>query len=177
MYSLTQCNSIRHMTKLIWVNIGSGNGLLPDGTKPLPEPMLTHRWWRSVASPWEQFQWICPRYQINKTSFYLHFNVYNKYPRGQWVIEIIYSLWSFCMIRTNDTHMTGSIWCAGMGHKAPWHYKTSFWKSKLAKSRLPITYLSVTKPFWNFLQDSRALHKIGKFGNWNGCYTNEILRD
>ena len=25
----------------IWVNIGSGNGLLPDGTKPLPEPMST----------------------------------------------------------------------------------------------------------------------------------------
>ena len=23
-----------------WVNIGSGNGLLPGGTKPLPEPML-----------------------------------------------------------------------------------------------------------------------------------------
>ena len=26
----------------IGVNIGSGNGLLPDGTKPLPEPMLVH---------------------------------------------------------------------------------------------------------------------------------------
>ena len=25
-----------------WVNIGSGNGLVPDGTKPLPEPMLTN---------------------------------------------------------------------------------------------------------------------------------------
>ena len=24
------------------LNIGSGNGLLPDGTKPLPEPMLTY---------------------------------------------------------------------------------------------------------------------------------------
>ena len=24
------------------VNIGSGNGLLPDGTKPLPEPKLTY---------------------------------------------------------------------------------------------------------------------------------------
>ena len=24
-------------------NIDSGNGLLPDGTKPLPEPMLTYR--------------------------------------------------------------------------------------------------------------------------------------
>ena len=27
---------------VFWVNIGSGNGLLPDGTKPLPEPMLTY---------------------------------------------------------------------------------------------------------------------------------------
>ena len=26
----------------IYVNIGSGNGLLPDGTKPLPEPMVTY---------------------------------------------------------------------------------------------------------------------------------------
>ena len=25
-----------------WVNIGLGNGLPPDGTKPLPEPMLTY---------------------------------------------------------------------------------------------------------------------------------------
>ena len=25
------------------VNIGSGNGLVPDGTKPLPEPMQSHR--------------------------------------------------------------------------------------------------------------------------------------
>ena len=24
-----------------WVNIGSGNGLVPSGTKPLPEPLLT----------------------------------------------------------------------------------------------------------------------------------------
>ena len=29
------------MATAIWVNIGSANGLLPDGTKPLPEPMLT----------------------------------------------------------------------------------------------------------------------------------------
>ena len=31
-----------HMAPEILVNIGSGNGLLPDGTKPLPEPMLTY---------------------------------------------------------------------------------------------------------------------------------------
>ena len=32
----------RHIEEKIWVNIGSGNGLLPDSTKPLPEPMLTY---------------------------------------------------------------------------------------------------------------------------------------
>ena len=31
-----------HMATEIWVNIGSGNGLLPDGTEPLPDPMLTY---------------------------------------------------------------------------------------------------------------------------------------
>ena len=29
----------------IWLNIDSGNGLLPDGTKPLPEPMLIYHQW------------------------------------------------------------------------------------------------------------------------------------
>ena len=28
------------MAAEIWVNIGSGTGLLPDSTKPLPEPMI-----------------------------------------------------------------------------------------------------------------------------------------
>ena len=33
------------MVAYIWVNTGSDNGLLPDGTKPLPEPMLAdHQW-------------------------------------------------------------------------------------------------------------------------------------
>ena len=32
----------RHMALEILVNIDSGNGLLPDGTKPLSEPMLTY---------------------------------------------------------------------------------------------------------------------------------------
>ena len=31
-----------NMVTQILVNIGSGNGLLPDGTKPLPEPMFTY---------------------------------------------------------------------------------------------------------------------------------------
>ena len=39
-YCVAYCS---HMTKQIMVSIGSGNDVLPDSTKPLPEPMLT--WW------------------------------------------------------------------------------------------------------------------------------------
>ena len=39
----------------ISVNIGSGDGLLPDGTKPLPEPMLTYHKYIPVTITWGQF--------------------------------------------------------------------------------------------------------------------------
>ena len=47
------------MVAEIWVNIGTGNGLLPDDTKPLPEPMLTYNQRCSVAFTWEQFHKKC----------------------------------------------------------------------------------------------------------------------
>ena len=31
------------MVAYIWVNVGSGEGLLADSTKPLPDPMLTYQ--------------------------------------------------------------------------------------------------------------------------------------
>ena len=37
------------MATKISFNIGLGNGLLPDGTKPLPEPMLTYHQVCTVA--------------------------------------------------------------------------------------------------------------------------------
>ena len=40
---LTHCGLVTpYIASWNWVNIGSGNGLLPDGTKPLPEPILTY---------------------------------------------------------------------------------------------------------------------------------------
>ena len=45
------------MATEIWVNIGTGNGMLPDDTKPLPEPMLTSNQCGSVAS-WQPFESI-----------------------------------------------------------------------------------------------------------------------
>ena len=40
----------------------SGNGLLPDGTKPLPEPMLTYHQSGLVAFTWRQFHTKCSIY-------------------------------------------------------------------------------------------------------------------
>ena len=39
----------------IWVNIGSGSGLLSEGTKPSPVPILTYCKWSLVAFSWQQF--------------------------------------------------------------------------------------------------------------------------
>ena len=39
------CIYIAICQKEIWVNIGSGNDLLTDDTKPLPGPMLTDHDW------------------------------------------------------------------------------------------------------------------------------------
>ena len=40
----------RHIASAILVKTTLGNGLLPDGTKPLPEPMLTYHQEGPVAS-------------------------------------------------------------------------------------------------------------------------------
>ena len=53
METLTHCGLV--MAMKIWVNIGSANGLLPDSTKPLPEPMLTNHHRCYMAFNWEQF--------------------------------------------------------------------------------------------------------------------------
>ena len=44
-----------YMVWEILVNTGLGNGMLPDGTKPLPDSMLTYHQWGSVALIQDQF--------------------------------------------------------------------------------------------------------------------------
>ena len=73
------------MATEIWVNIGSGNGLLPDGTKPLPEPMLTDYQWGSETFILWQFHKRCLNQQSQK--FLWKLLIWNTliFPRGQWV--------------------------------------------------------------------------------------------
>ena len=51
----------------IWVSIGSGNGLLPNSTKPLPEPMLTDYQWSPVTFISGQFHKRCLNHQSLKS--------------------------------------------------------------------------------------------------------------
>ena len=60
------------MATEIWVNIGSGNGLLLDGTKPLPEPMLTDHQWSPVTFILGQFHKRCLSHQSLKSVWKLH---------------------------------------------------------------------------------------------------------
>ena len=70
------------MATQIWVNIASGNGLLPDGTKPLPEPMLTYHQEGPVAFTWVQFY---QRYLSHQSFENYLSKILFKSPRDQWV--------------------------------------------------------------------------------------------
>ena len=72
-FSLTHCGLVRHMVTLICVSIGSGNGLLPDGTKPLPYPMLTYHEFGPVTSiSAEEFLVLTIKFNIKITYLKFH---------------------------------------------------------------------------------------------------------
>ena len=83
----------RHVARYIWVSIGSGTGLLLDGTKPLSEPLFTF----IQKSPMTVIRQI-PRssiskmnskipYQITYLNFLSNLPVTNEPPAGSWVCE------------------------------------------------------------------------------------------
>ena len=70
----------------VWVNIGSGNGLVPNGTKPLPKPMLTNHQWCAVAHSWGQFHWKWSRYlSLIHVCVWKLLKIAAASSRGQWV--------------------------------------------------------------------------------------------
>ena len=72
--------------------VGSGNGLLPDGTKPLPEPMLTYHHKGPVAFIWRH--WLSKilfgslRGQRVKSCAYLHILMIDTNAHLLWVIYL-----------------------------------------------------------------------------------------
>ena len=62
-------------TKFGFVPDCSGNGLLPDGTKLLPEPMLTDPQWSPVTFILGQFHKRCLNHQSPKSVWKFHWNL------------------------------------------------------------------------------------------------------
>ena len=69
--------------------IGSGNGLKPDGTKPLPEPMLTyHHWVNQNTSEGNSIPKLIPQPPVTKISLKITYSkLYQNLPETN---ELIY---------------------------------------------------------------------------------------
>ena len=50
---VTSVASWRHLVTLVWIDVGSGKGLLPVGNKTLPEPTLTYTLYYPLQFPYE----------------------------------------------------------------------------------------------------------------------------
>ena len=93
----------------MWVNIGSGNGLLPDNTKSLPEPMLNYHQWCSVELTW--------RHQMETFSALLaicagiHLSPVNSPHKGQWRGALMFSLIFAWMNGWVNTREAGDLRC------------------------------------------------------------------
>ena len=64
-YYLTHCGLVKPYGDMDLVNIGLGNCLLPDGTKSIPEPILTNLQWGFVAFTWYEGNFTRHAHEIN----------------------------------------------------------------------------------------------------------------
>ena len=70
------------MSTCVCINVGSNNGFLPDGTKPLFAPILTNNQWVLGAFTCGLFYWKYWRYLFDK----LQFNIAAALSWGQCVL-------------------------------------------------------------------------------------------
>ena len=71
------------MAAEIWVDIGSGNGLLPDGTKPLPGPVLIYDRRSLWHSSDNNFVWSIQNINSQNVFENYTFKITATSPRGQ----------------------------------------------------------------------------------------------
>ena len=96
---LTHCCLVTPYGDRVLVNIGSGNGLLPDGTKPLPEPMLTNHHWNLVTFISGRFHKRCLNHQSLKFVWKLHNWNFNQISQGRQLERPQWALFLFIQIQ------------------------------------------------------------------------------
>ena len=95
------------MALVILVNTGSGNYLLPDSTKPLPEPKLIYLYQCGPVTITRGQ--VHKRYQpsITKNSLEINYLKFFKFPKGQWVYP---TKWNFLHCYQADSRFAPSQW-------------------------------------------------------------------
>ena len=92
--------------------------LLPDGTKPLPEPMLTYHHWRLIAFTWRQFHKECSRNVSLTWVWTLQGQNYNHISQG--AMSLNYGTWVSGHLKS------GVTWQAKLTtkkiYKPPWPF-------------------------------------------------------
>ena len=140
-----------HMTSQNMLNIGSGNGLVPSGTKPLPEPMLTNQLWGLVTFTiyWKcsRYIYIYIRYQFENDSFKITATSprcptagVNELMRAllpDWCTKDLHTF-AWCLIINN--HQTSTLLMQDMkSPQTPWDFNT--FRDNLAMIRSHMTGL------------------------------------
>ena len=89
------------MVTQIWINIGSGNSLLPDGTNPLLEPMFTYHQRVSLAFTWDQFHKKCSQIPSVICIRRLYFWIYDHNPPEpmSWTLECNVSSMPYYLVK------------------------------------------------------------------------------
>ena len=159
------------MVTQIWVNIDSGNGLLPDGTKPLSEPMLTYQSSKMFSDI--NLIVISQVLMINQWhEFHDYIFKMTVSPRGRWVTHHdVMGSWTgniLCMRPANERwrkSVTSSL--IGWAHAQNDHW----W----IMQRVGITHLCHS--FWFCRRGIPAIiqHKDVGFGQFWAHFVEEIL--
>ena len=93
--------------RLIWVNNGSDNGLLPGGTKPLHEPMLAYNQQGPVNFIWGQFRKTYLSHQLLKLAWNLLLTIF--YSNLQWAYELTNGVLVVAPSRKESVHWSHGI--------------------------------------------------------------------
>ena len=114
------------------VNIDSGNGLVPDGTKPLPEPMMTYCVWctKEFYTLWYSCQSlkICFIFKITVTP------LTDKWVK--WTIE--YFIWYVNCVLTQVNHVITSQVSKHNNHSLLLYHNILIYSNHVSRRILPL---------------------------------------
>ena len=128
----------RHMATYIWVNIGLGNGSLPYGNKPLPEPMLAKQKWGPVTFTRGQFHRKCSRYGILSSDACHWTSLKDKSTSVQ--------VMAWCL-QTTCHYMSQGLPRSMLAYDTKFMMSYDITRSNLRKSHVPISYSLADQSF------------------------------